>query len=75
MTRALVLALLLTASLPLPAATLVPIDVPPLAGADINQQFGTGPAKAFCRKRRSTVRGRRSMLSAPRILTANRFPI
>ncbi len=47
MMRAITLALLLSASLPAPAATLVPIDVAPLAGADINQQFGTDPTKAF----------------------------
>lgn len=50
MIRALVLSFLLAAWLPLPAATLVPIAVEPLEGADINQQFGTDPAKAFMPK-------------------------
>ena len=50
MIRKLVFAILLSASLPLPAATLVPIDVEPLEGADINQQFGTDPAKEYLPK-------------------------
>src|ERR1700690_475326 len=50
MIRALVLALRPSAPLALPAATLVPVDVPGLEGADINQRFGTDPAKAFMPK-------------------------
>lgn len=47
-----VIALLLGLLLPVAvsAAKLVPLDVPPLEGADINQQFGTDPAQAYMPK-------------------------
>jgi glyoxylase-like metal-dependent hydrolase (beta-lactamase superfamily II) len=48
--RALLLGLSFLLSSSVLGATLVPIDVPPLEGADINQRFGTDPAKAFMPK-------------------------
>lgn len=48
--RIITLALCLLLPFPALAATLVPIEVPPLEGADINQQFGTDPGKAFMPK-------------------------
>lgn len=48
--RLTLLALGLLLSLPVRAAGLVPIDVTPLEGTDINQRFGTDPAKAFMPK-------------------------
>jgi glyoxylase-like metal-dependent hydrolase (beta-lactamase superfamily II) len=48
--RILIVLLSLLLPAPVPAATLVPIDVPALEGADINQQFGTDPAQAFMPK-------------------------
>lgn len=48
--RTLLLGLSLLLSSSVPGARLVPIDVAPLEGTDINQQFGTDPAKAFMPK-------------------------
>ncbi len=47
-----VIALLMSLLLPAAAtaAALVPVEVAPLEGADIHQQFGTDPAKAFMPK-------------------------
>ncbi len=46
-TLALLLTWLALCLAPAHAARLVPIDVPPLAGAEAEQRFGTDPAKAF----------------------------
>ncbi len=48
--RAITLVLSLLLPVAAMAARLVPIEVLPLEGADINQQFGTDPAKAFMPK-------------------------
>ncbi|OGU53277.1 MAG: hypothetical protein A2199_08425 [Hydrogenophilales bacterium RIFOXYA1_FULL_63_33] len=48
--RAITLVLSLLLPVAATAARLVPIEVPPEAGADINQRFGTDPAKAFMPK-------------------------
>ena len=48
--RLIAMALSLFFSFSAMAAKLVPVEVSPLQGADINQQFGTDPAKAFMPK-------------------------